>query len=97
MEQRPWLDGPGWAAVGLLLLSFCVSVRQTTVEDGVVVQDLDYGAIVVGFLAMTAGFLAVRGADAKDDARRVQRLGLLWGVTGLAGLRAWAGSGFWPL
>jgi hypothetical protein len=80
-----------------LILSLCVSWRQTSWVDGEVVSDLDYGAGTVALVALALLLYAVGRAGELDDALRGQRLLLLYGLSALAGLRLWAAAGFWPL
>lgn len=96
-EPVPRLLMPARIGSVFLLLSGCVSWRVTRTEEGVVIADLDYGAGTMALLAL--GFLLYAGGKAGelDDARRGQRLALVYGLSALALARLWAATGCWPL
>lgn len=80
-----------------LLLSGCVSWRVTQVEEGVVIADLDYGAGSMALIALGLLLYAAGKAGELDDARRGQRLALLYVLSALAFARMWSATGCWPL
>lgn len=92
-----WFDTPARIGIATLLLSGCVSFRSTEVVDGRIVSDLDYGMGAMATIALGAFlFSAGRAADL-DDERRLKRLLLLYAGAGVAALRLWAATGYWPL
>lgn len=96
-ELVPRLSPPARIGTVFLVLSGCVSWRVTRVEEGRVVADLDYGAGAMALVALGLLLYAAGKAGELDDARRGQRLALLYGLCALAFLRMWAATGCWPL